>query len=76
MNASYWLGSEIIGNYYDHFGGLIFGLIIFLLEEQKNGIGNSLWLSYICKKYVKIAIVASIILLSLIFWIIQNPNNF
>ena len=76
MNASYGLGSEIIDNY-GHFGGLIYGfLFIFLLVEPKNGNNNSLWLSFdIWKKYATIALLASIIFLSLIFWLIERPNN-
>ena len=76
MNASYGLGSEIIDNY-DHFGGLIYGfLFIFLLVEPKKGNNNSLWLSFdIWKKYATITIAASIILLVLIFWIVERPNN-
>ena len=75
MNASYGLGSDIIDNY-GHFGGLIYGfLFTFLLIEPKNGNDNSLWLSFdVWKKYATIAVIASLILLSLIFWIFEKPN--
>lgn len=75
MNCSFGAGNETIDNY-GHIGGFIYGfLFIFLLLEPKHGSHSSLLISFDdWKKYVKICIFGSIILLSLTFWIFERPK--
>lgn len=74
MNATYGLRSDIIDNY-GHLGGLIYGfLFIFILVKPKEGNNSSFWITFDkWKRYSKIIISTSIMIIIFVFWVIQRP---